>query len=503
MKKLMKFRRGVQVPAAFLAASVLLMAAYAGCGNGSNGDDVIQDVTVLDSNGQDTAGGDSVADTATDGEAGDVATDADRPDDGADIPIPTDIAADAPGDTGAGDTGPDAVNPDECQVDQECEDCQLCLDEGGGKKCVTVLWEEAECFSDDECLTSGDVCRYIIPGKPQCGGSCWPGAVYTLHEWGVNSVTLAGGASMQAGPRRYYDSMDKKPVIYIYSDEQFTMDVGVEYRTGTSSETWPEIPASPYVVWEGVQVGTTECTPTATPEIDWTGQTPAKEVWELPNWVVADANCLTFGETVSKLLFYSGPFFDYQPGVEAGVTRVDTLAGSVTLTNKLADPIGPVIVLYRDAESSCAYFGFCPVHTATIGWKVIESVAAGATATDTLEWDYEHVDATDENPNPAVDGLLPKAWTDIPATLRAALVAKGLTEDEATAFMTAWTDTMFGLHGADADTLFPAYQSGAFLIYLWPDSRTAEKLPLTAVPAPTTTVRAMVEYQQVDTIELL
>mgnify|MGYP001481703532 FL=1 len=248
MKTLMKSRRGVRAPAAILAASVLLMAVYAGCGNGSNGDDVIQDVTVLDSNGLDTAGGDSVADTATDGEAGDVATDADRPDDGADIPIPTDIAADTLADTGAGDTGPDAVNPDECQVDQECDNCELCLDEGDGKKCVAVLWEQPECYNDDACLTEGDVCRYIIPGKPECGGSCRPGAVYTLHEWGVNSVTLAGGASMQAGPRRYYDSMDKKPVIYIYSDDQFTLDLGVEYRTGTSSETWPEIPASPYVV---------------------------------------------------------------------------------------------------------------------------------------------------------------------------------------------------------------------------------------------------------------
>ena len=507
MKKLTKITRVALMRAAVLAAEVLLMAGYAGCGSGSNGDDVVNDLTVLDADVRDTMAGDTATDTIADGEAGDVANDANGPDEGADIQIPTDIAADtandAPGDTGAGDAGGDATNLDECKVHQECDDCQLCLDEGAGKKCTMVLWEEPECVNNDDCMPPGRVCRPTIPGKPGCGGSCQDNAVYTLHEWGVNTVTPADGASAHAGPRRYYDAMDRKPVIYIYSEDAFSLDIGVQYRDGTSSETWPEIPASPWVIWKDVQVGTGDCTPSATPPVDWTGQTPAMEAWELPDWVVNDANCLTVGDTISKLLFYAGPFTEYQPGVEALLTRVDTLVGSVTLTNNLTDPIGPVIVLYRDAESTCAYYDFCPVHTATIGWKVIDSLAAGATATESLEWDYEHVEPTDQEPTPSVNALLPAGWTDLRGALRTALGDKGLTEAETNVFMSTWTDTMFGLHGNDADPLYPEYRQGAALIYLWPDSRTAEKLPLTAVPAPTDTVRAMVEYQQVQTVELL
>ncbi len=485
-------------PAIFhVAATAIFLLAAAGCGNGSSGQDVLDDVTVLDAAG-DVGGGDIAADTAGgDIQGTDVAADPGQGDTAGQDTIP-------PDDTPMPDAQDDVTNPDECAVHQECPDCQLCLDsDGQGKKCTEVLWEQGECYEDEDCLTEGGVCRFSIPGKPECGGSCWPDAVYTLHEWGVNTVTPAGDGAAHGGPLRYYDSMDRKPVIYIYSDEQFSMDLGVEYRTGTSVETWPEIPDSAHVVWKDIAVGTTGCTTTPTPAIDWTGEIPAQEVWDLPNWVVDGANCLTVGETVSKVLFYAGPFTDYVPGVQALLTRVDTLTGTISLTNNMADEIGPVIVVYRDAESSCAYFGFCPVHTATIGWKIVESVAAGATAIESLEWDYEHVDATVEDPNPSVDGLLPAGWTDLPAALRGALTAKGLTTDEADRFMAAWTDTMFGLHGADADPLYPEYRQGAAVIYLWPDSRTNEKLPLTAVPVPTTTVRAMVEYQQVETVELL
>jgi len=481
---------------AVTAVAILLLAAI-GCGSGSEDQDVLDGLIVLDAIGGDVEAGDVVLDTV----GQDTATDPGLADQGQGDGAVED--ATLPADTVTPDAGNDAVNPDQCQFHQECDNCQLCLDEGDGKKCTMVLWEQAECYNDDDCQTAGDVCRYSIPGKPACGGSCWPDAVYTLHEWGVNTVTLADEATTHAGPLRYYDAVDRKPVIYIYSDESFAVDIGVQYRDGTSSETWPEIPASPWVVWKDVQVGTGGCTPSATPPVDWSGEAPAREVWDLPNWVVDGANCLTYGETVSKLLFYAGPFTGYTPGVEATLTRMDTLAGEVTLTNNLADEIGPVIALYREAESACEYFGSCPVHTALIGWKIMGDVAPGGTVVEPLEWDYLHVDATDQEPYPSIDGMLPSGWTEMPANLRFMLTDKGLTEDEVDRFMAAWTDIMFGLHGADADPMFPEYQSGASLIYLWPDSRTAEKLPLTAVPAPTNTVRAMVEYQQIETVELL
>ena len=63
--------------------------------------------------------------------------------------------------------------------------------------------------------------------------------------------------------------------------------------------------------------------------------------------------------------------------------------------------------------------------------------------------------------------------------------------------MTAWTETMFGLLGDDAYWYYPTYGNGGFLIYLWPDARTADMLPMTTVPTPASSARAIVEYQQV------
>jgi hypothetical protein len=491
-----------------------MLAAAAGCGNGSSNNDVIEDVSALDANQQDVTGDTgedtTVGDTSDDTAVGDTPTDANRPD----VDVDATVISDGTGDTPIDSTGdvstdanvPDAdVTQDECRTSQDCEGCSFCLNEDGVKRCVTPAKMEApECYDLVEC-DFGNECHLAIFGRPECGGYCSPTGTHTLHEWGVNTVTMDGDGTPQAGPVKYYESMDRKPVIYIYSDDQFTLDLGVRYDAGTSVETWPVIPDSSDVIWQGIQVGTTECTPTTTPAPDYTGETPAQEVWELPTWVVPGANCLTYGGTISKLLFYAGPFENYEPGVEAQVTRIDTLAGSVAVTNNLADTIGPVIVLYREAESACQYFNSCPVHTATVGWKVIESVAPGdaGRVTEDLEWDTVHVDATTEDPYPSVDGLLPAGWTELPAALRTALITKGLTADEADRFMTAWTDTMFGLHGADSDPWFPAYADGAFVIYLWPDSRTNEKLPLTAVPAPTSQVRAMVEYQAIQTVELL
>jgi len=388
----------------------------------------------------------------------------------------------------------------ECDTEYDCDGCDICIELQGVRKCLAT--PEAgmkECYDLVPC-EEGNSCHYDNVFRPECGGYCAANAEYRLAEWGVNVVTPEGGATMSAAPKQYYGAVAAKPVIYIYSEQQFTLDVGVRYDEGIAYETWPEIPLSANVVWENVQVGTTECTPTATPVPDPFGmiEPPSLEIYELPEWVIPEANCLTHGETISKLLFYTGPFVGYQPPVAASLS-IDQGAGMATLsiTNGLDAAIPKVMVIYRDTLSNCMDPSYCPVHTARIAWGITGQVNAGETMNQDFTYAEYTVEATEQEPYPTVEGLLPEGWLEMPANLKAELQTAGLTEDEAGVFMNAWTQSMFGLLGQDADWYFPSYENGAFVIYIWPESRVEQKLPMAAIPAPTTKNRVIVEYQRI------
>lgn len=480
-----------------LCASAAVIFAY-GCGPSDCDVDIpcTPDTIVADDG--------NPADTTLPDGVGDVGGQDVRDDVLQDIIVTTDVLADVRDDVTSPDIIGTDVTADECVTDYDCTGCYTCTDVDGVMKCVdmTIYAGVAQCYDDVDC-GEGEVCHFAIVGRPACGGYCDDGAAYSLHEWGVNVVQVDGSANMSAGPLKFYGAIVAKPVIYIYSDDQFTLDIGVHYNTGLATETWPEIPLSDDVVWEGIQVGTTECTTTATPQPDMSGmaEIDSREIYDLPEWVVAGANCLTFGLTISKVLFYTGPFVDYVPGLDAQMTvYADSSTAPVTITNSLTEAVGPVIAMYRYTESSCMDPSYCPVHTAKIGYAVIDSVAVGGPTNFDMNYVDLHVDATEEEPYPSVNGLLPVGWTSLPGVLKDALLTKGLTEAEATVFMTAWTVSMFGLLGEDSSWFLPSYTNGGFLIYLWPDSRTNEMLPLNAVPAPTTTARALVEYQKVGVV---
>jgi hypothetical protein len=324
---------------------------------------------------------------------------------------------------------------------------------------------------------------------------------YTLHEWGVNTVKPGGSSTIGGGPEKLWESIDRKPVIYIYSDDQFVLDVAVEFNSGISTETWPIVPNAANVAWNNIQVGSTTCTTTATPQPDYTGgDIESLEIYDLPTWVVEDANCLTCGDTVSKLLFYTGTFQNYVPIMESSAS-VDTTTNKVSfsLTNTFSQPIGKVIALYRYAESTCYDPGYCPVHTADIAVTTVDSIAPGETKVVEAELFRLHKDVTDEDPYPSVVLPTESGWEDLPAELSQMLSDAGLTDDEIYVFREAWATVFFGLVGEDRKPEFPFYDSGAFLIYLWPDARTEQKVPMTLVPAPSEKIRAIVEYQQIET----
>ncbi len=391
------------------------------------------------------------------------------------------------------------VNLNQCEIDEECEACMICTELQGFKQCVAT--PEAgmkECYAHDDCISS--VCHPDKAGHLECGGSCGEFAAYHLREWGVNVVTETGDATMQAGPLKYYGAIAAKPVIYIYSNYEFALDVAIEFDSGVSAETWPVIPNSKNVVWKGVQVGTKFCEPTATPQPDMSGmaEIDSLEIYDLPEWVIADANCLTYGDTVSKLLFYSGPFQDYQPSLTPAA-EVDSLAGKVTFNigNSFNQAIGPVIALYRATESTCMDPSYCPVHTADLAFKVIDSIPSGPAEDYDADLVHLEKEVTEEDPYPSIEALVPSGWTDLTAQMQTMLADAGLDSLEIAVFMAAWQQTFFGLLGEDANFYYPSYHNGAFLIYVWPNDRTEQKLPMTLVPEPATKARAMVEYQQV------
>lgn len=410
--------------------------------------------------------------------------------------IPTDLT---PFDS-IDDVHDDLVPAHECDTEYDCDGCDICTEIQGVRKCMAT--PEAgmkECYGEVPC-DGGRVCHYDNVFKPECGGYCTDDASFRLAEWGVNVVTPEGGANMSAAPKQYYGAVAAKPVIYIYSEQQFALDVGVRYDDGIAHETWPEIPLSANVVWENVQVGTTECSPTATPVPDPFGmiEPPSLEIYELPEWVIADANCLTYGETVSKLLFYTGPFVGYQPPVTATLA-IDQGAekATLTVTNGLDTTIPKVMMIYRDTLSNCMDPSYCPVHTARIAWGVTDQVNAGQTVNQDFTFKEYSVEASEQEPYPSIEALLPQGWLEMPANLEADLMAAGLTDNEATVFMNAWTQSMFGLLGEDAAWYYPSYENGAFIIYMWPESRVEQKLPMAAIPAPTTKNRVIVEYQKI------
>lgn len=321
---------------------------------------------------------------------------------------------------------------------------------------------------------------------------------YLLHEWGVNVTRPDGSSEIGGGPARFWGAIPAKPVIYIYADDEMTLDVGVDFASGASTETWPTLSNGQMLEWNGVEVSQGDCQTTATPTPDYDLMEPVDlEIYQLPNWVVDDADCLTHGDTVSKLLFYTGEFEDYQPPIIGTFDPNSDITGSpiqmaqFDLENTSDQEVGPIILLYRDTLASCMDPSWCPVIEADVVFGVLEKLAAGESKMVLLPVhhlssgsDYEQVS-------------LPDGWDAMSERLEEELALAGLFSDEIGVFMRTWDHLFFGLMGEDSFFTEPDYENGAFLIHFWPDEHTELMLPLSLDPAPTEQKRAMVQYQKI------
>ncbi|MBN2493014.1 MAG: carboxypeptidase regulatory-like domain-containing protein [Deltaproteobacteria bacterium] len=303
--------------------------------------------------------------------------------------------------------------------------------------------------------------------------SCGPHSGYVLHEWGVNTVHCDGSASLQSGPRMVWEAQVDKPVIYIYADGPMTIDVGVTFASGHTTETWPELPNGQSISWDGVAVTQGECdtTPTPRPPLD---EIDDREIYQLPEWVVPGADCLTYGDTVSKLLFYAGEMTDYRPPISGRVDLDMDGDGQIhfELLNDGSAPVGPMLLLYRDVDPSSS--------ESWLAWGRVEQIAPGQASSVPISPVRSH------------PGERPAGWNGMQSELEAMLAGAGLYREEIDVFMGAWREEFFGI------SYYPGRREDAFVLYLWPESHATAQVPLTLDPPPRELSRVMVEYQRLD-----
>ena len=324
-----------------------------------------------------------------------------------------------------------------------------------------------------------------------------PPVRYVLHEWGV--FVFDGGWTVHGPTPEVEEISFDKPVIYLYSDESFTLDVTVGFASGTSTETWPLRPDGAYVGWEGIQVRPGPCETTPFPTVweePWFEE-PC-EACTLGSCVVPDASCLTHGDTVATLLFYAGTMPGYSAPLQGSVWT-EGIEGTIgfELSNVSGRRVDDVWFLYRTTTSECTYMpDECPVATADLAFAYFDEISPGSgfgTSTELVRLEAE-IDPATGLPVPGTLGAWDE-WDQLPGELRDKLVEHGLYGDEADAFMAAWDTALFGLLGRDSSYIEPMYRNGGALLYFMSEDDYEAQLPIETSIEPAESVRLGLVYQ--------
>jgi hypothetical protein len=316
-----------------------------------------------------------------------------------------------------------------------------------------------------------------------------PQAAYTVHEWGV----IASGR-VQTAPTTFV-SMEDKPVLYFYSDEEIAVDASVEIKGGTARESWPEVTLGATLSWPGLTVEAGPCAaPTPFPA-SGKGQCPEPyeepcEATMLGDYVVPDASCLRFGDVTSPLLFYAGALDQpWLPVSGQFMPARDRTKDAVQVTLTLAAAFArDLLVVYRDIEAQGG--GYMSYNTTAAHMGVNAALLAdrvGDVVGTEVAWD-EVVD----DPDKPGFGPAPQLETAV-AALRLTLAGMGLTDDEVEAFVAAWSGIFFGVDPQDGQ---PGVAPGESLCVIgFHDEPVYDTLlPLTLVPPPSERVRVLVSY---------
>jgi hypothetical protein len=315
---------------------------------------------------------------------------------------------------------------------------------------------------------------------------------YTLHEWGFMAAGDDGSVRAVAGPHGLSSSSPSslgmgsvhgvgaggKPVLYFHLDDgvaELALSVGVRPAgEGRLLEHFPPGELSDdhrTLRWPSVRITRGGCRGSYPGLTDARCQTSDGlcELAELGGYESTGADCVNVGEQRTGVLFYrSGP-------------AQATLPLTVT----------------RDAEDvvQVAHAG-APDSARVSGW--VMRIARGADRTQTR---VRVVPLTGREPvqvGPARgDGSV--AADEGIAQLRAAVLAGGLDEPEANAFMTAWTDALFGAEpppppppqppgtigmGPLGGRRHPLGSVADAVVYVLPQASVDALLPLELTPAP-------------------
>jgi hypothetical protein len=323
-----------------------------------------------------------------------------------------------------------------------------------------------------------------------------PPAGYLLHEWGV-LVHEAGSTSVHGPTPVLIADVAYKPVIYLYAEEELVLDVTIGFSSGESWEVWPPRPLGPTVDWRGLEVRPGPCETTPFPTaIDSPGIDDMCEACMLGTCVVEDAACITHGDVTSTLLFYNGEVPGFAPPL-AGRAELDPDARTVAfdVTNVSESPVEGVWLLYRRTESACSFpTPDCPIVWADLALAYLDVVEPGAG--HALDLPVVHLESEldgDGIPLPGTLGTWDE-WEELASELHAALRARGLFEQEASAFVSSWDLTLFGVLGDSAIFLEPLYREGASMLYFTGRERYDAVFPLEASPAPAGSVRLGMVY---------
>ncbi len=236
------------------------------------------------------------------------------------------------------------------------------------------------------------------------------------------------------------------PVIYFYSQTDRRVRVHVDFTRGLLTQWWPRATSAPAAT---ADVGALEKT-----SLDWDLQLTNTEPAGVPYvsgddpWMFARqarAAWVRAGNEAERYVFYRGLGRIELP------LRVDAMNDEMALVRNCSDEkVAAAIVLdMRESEGR-----FVP----------LEELGPHAGAPSMLTGPLRPRD---------------EVIRDLEAVVHRTLVAHGLFADEATAMVRTWSRTWFGAEGTR-------------VIYVVPEKRTSEILPLTIDPRPDTLVRVLV-----------
>jgi hypothetical protein len=249
------------------------------------------------------------------------------------------------------------------------------------------------------------------------------------------------------------------PVIYFYADAPQTVNVSVNFPSGTITEWYPQASeANHFGEWEAARTRPKEG------KIEWN-----------------NVNILPAIEKASTRQDASGSHYYAARETRANLLRVDSPSGSETekflfyrgvasfqapLTVTQQGDEGEAVELHNSGAEELHSLFVYQVQGDRAAWTFVPSLAADEVKTIRLQFQRRAMSAAEFH-------------NEITPMLHKTLVAEGLFEPEAAAMVKTWDDSWFS-------------EQGFRVLYVLPRAWTDKTLPLSLTPAPRQTARVMV-----------